>query len=132
MFVDFKGACARDGPPAAAAVRPASRAHTQPCVHTHTARLAAHAPTRGVTRRACWCHRWSASHARRSLMRWMRTGSDSIGEEATSGTLVEMDETHTVQLSMFHTQLGTILFQQTCLETRVCMGVLSVEKKARA
>ena len=35
MFVDFKGACARDGPPAAAAVRPASRAHTQPCVHTH-------------------------------------------------------------------------------------------------
>lgn len=46
--------------------------------------------------------------------------------------MVEMDETHTVQFSMFHTQLGTILFQQTCLETRVCMGVLSVEKKARA
>ena len=70
-------ACRSRGAPRLACTRIAR----QPHMPSRTC-LAAHAPSRGRTPHACCCHRWSASHARRSRTRWMRTGSDTIGEVA--------------------------------------------------
>ena len=90
-------ACRSRGAPRLACTRIAR----QPHMPSRTC-LAAHAPSRGRTPHACCCHRWSASHARRSRTRWMRTGSDTIGEVARRPRELQQEMREDTYLSAGH------------------------------